>query len=229
MRSADRVVVAWCDPGEVDGRFCFDLLHLVRQRADRLWPSPLRIQGGGLLSRTRNMLVATFLDSTDADWLMMIDSDHQVPVSAFDALVAAAHDRSAPVVSGLYFAAYSRGGPYPMPVPTAYMSGDDGLAPLTAIEPRGLRQVDAVGTGCLLIHRSVLTAMRDDAQPGHEDWCWFADGPTGDGRWLSEDLTFCARLRSRGVPIHVHTGAVFPHHKTFWQTDATYALWRTDE
>lgn len=229
MKPNEKVVLSWCDPGTVDGRWAFDLVLLMRRRGPRLWQSPIRVESGGLLSRTRNTIVKTFLDGTDGDWLWMLDTDHQVPIDSFDLLMSAADAETTPALAGLCFGAYNVGGPYPTPVPIAHDYIDGSFVPIPDIDPRGLRRVAGVGTGCLLIHRDVLQAMRDDAQPGYEDWCWFADGPLGDGRWLSEDLTFCKRLMDRGVPLHVHTGAVFPHRKTFWQSDATYALWRTDE
>lgn len=229
MKTQDRIVLSWCDPGEVDGAFAASMISLAVARTARL-AETIRIQGGGLLSRTRNMMVASFLDQTDQAWLLMIDSDQKISVDVFDLLVDAAHDVSHPVVGGLCFGSWNTGGPYPAPVPSAFDYIDGSFTPITTIEPRGVRRVDGVGTGCLLVHRDVLQSMRDDAPPGHENWCWFADGPTGDGRWLSEDLTFCKRLGERGVPIHVHTGAVLPHHKRHWETDKTYALWRhTDE
>lgn len=225
MRTSDRVVLSWCDPGTVDGAFAAAIVVLATARPDRL-AQVIRVQGSGLLSRTRNMQVTAFLDDTEAAWLLMVDSDEVLAPDVFDLLVAAAHDRSHPVVSGLVFGAFPSGGPYPRPVPLAYDYIDGSFVPVTSIEPRRLHKVDGVGTGCLLMHRSVLEAMRADATPGMRDWCWFVDGPTGDGRWMSEDLTFCKRLGERGVPIHVHTGAVLPHRKQHWESDQTYNLWR---
>ena len=225
LRTQDRIAVAWCDPGQVDGAFAADMMNLAASRRERL-AQTIRVHGGGLLSRTRNQVVAAFLGATDAAWLWMVDSDHRISLDTFDLLVAAAHDKSHPVVAGLYFGAYPSDAPYPRPVPIAYDYIDGSFTPVTGIEPRGLRRVDGAGTGCLLVHRDVLQQMRDDAEPGLADWCWFQDGPIGDGRWLSEDLTFCKRLMDRGVPLHVHTGAVLPHHKQHWESDQTYALWR---
>ena len=229
MKSSDRVVIAWCDPGKVDGSFAYDLIALNRARPDRLHPAVIRAIGGGLLSRTRNQVVKAFLD-TDAAWLWMVDSDHKLPVASFDRIVEAAHEQSHPVVAGLYFAAYDVGAPYPRPVPCAYRMDDQGrFMPIDMIDPPGLHRIDGAGTGTLLVNRRVFEAMRDAVDDGLKDWCWFQDGPLGDGRWLSEDLTFCARVAESGFPIHVHTGAVFPHHKQFWQDADTWRLWRKQD
>jgi acetyl esterase/lipase len=225
MRSGDRVALGYCDPGEVDGAFCADLFRLAGARPARLG-SLLRVVGTGLLSRSRNELVATFLDRTDSAWLLMIDTDQRLPVEAFDRLVAAAHDLARPVVAGLVFAAYGSGGLYPMPVPAIFRRGPEGLLPVDDFPPDRVIPVDAHGAGCVLVHRGALQSLRDAAPAHLRDWCWFQDGPGDDGRWLSEDLTFCARLQAAGVPLHAHTGAVLPHHKDFWMTDAHHEQWR---
>lgn len=225
MRAKDRVAISWCDPGQVDGAFASSLVTLTAARSSRL-AEVIRIRGGGLLSRTRNEMVKAFLDRTQTAWLLMLDSDQTISPDVFDLLVESAHDTAAPVVAGLCFGAWETGGPYPMPLPNLFDLIDGSYTPISEIEPRTLRRVDGAGTGCLLIHRDVLQGMRDDAPMGLRDWCWFADGPTGDGRWLSEDLTFCKRLGERGVPIHAHTGAVLPHRKWHWETDATYDYWK---
>lgn len=217
MRTRDRVVIGWCDPGVVDGGFAADMIALASARSDRIGPH-LRVEGSGLLSRVRNELVRTFLDRTDDAWLLMLDSDHRVPVGAFDKVTGAAHDRTAPIVSGLYFAAYNRGGDYPTAVPTIYRAVGDRYEAMDDYPRDTVVRVDAAGTGCLLVHRGVLKAFRDAVDPDLRDWCWFADGPQG-GSWVSEDLTFCRRAIGLGFPIHAHTGAVLPHHKRYWLDD----------
>lgn len=217
MRSRDRVVLGWLDPGTVDGAWAADLVTLVEARGAVL-DSRIRIVAKGLLSRGRNELVATFLDRTDAAWLLMMDTDHRLPLAAFDKVIGAAHDSERPVVSGLCFAAYP-GDLYPTPVPTIYRIVDDRRAPIHDYPHDSLIEIDACGGGFLLVHRSALEAVRGTVDGPLRDWCWFADGPTPHGTWVSEDLTFCSRLRAVGVSLHAHTGAVLPHHKAYWLDD----------
>ncbi len=66
-------------------------------RSNKLGPF-VRIKGSGLLSKQRNRVVKHFLDSTDSDWLLMIDSDEQLDVLTFDKLCETAHDKERPVV-----------------------------------------------------------------------------------------------------------------------------------
>jgi len=223
MKSAHKVSIGSCDPGTVDGGFAFSLIQLTQSRASRLGPF-VRIKGSGLLSKQRNRLVKQFLE-TKSDWLLMMDSDEQLPVSSFDKLVEAAHEKERPIVAGLVFASFETGYPYPQPVPTIFQDAPEGFLPLNKYDKDSLFQVDAAGTGCLLIHRSVLEKMRDEADEHQgKDWCWFWDGPIY-GNWIGEDLQFCRRVRSLGFPIYAHTGAILPHSKNYWLDDRQHDLW----
>lgn len=217
MKSADRVTFAWIDPGLVDGAFATSLVELFRARANRL-DGLVRIEGG-LLSRQRNEVVKTFLDHTSAAWLLMVDSDERMPVEAFDRLVAAAHEKDRPVVAGLYFGTLPNPqGLLPTPIPHFYRRAEDGVMvkPVVDYPKDALIEIDAAGTGCLLVHRSVLEAIRDNADSSEGDaWCWFRDLPI-EGNWLGEDLYFCRRVKALGFPIYGHTGAILAHRRRYW-------------
>jgi hypothetical protein len=165
-------------------------------------------------------VVKTFLETTDADWLLMIDSDERLSLDAWHKLIDAAHDKDRPIVSGLVFAAFFDGDDGLRPVPTIYrMDPEKGLEAIDAYPINELIEVDATGTGCLLIHRSVLLDMQKQATPNQgKDWAWFVEGAI-DGTYFGEDLLFSKRLKSMGYKIHAHTGAILPHHKQFWLDD----------
>jgi hypothetical protein len=117
MKSAHTVSIGACDPGTVNAAWAYTMLQLAQARSSRLGPF-IRIEGSGLLSKLRNRVVATFLDHTKSDWLLMIDTDEQLSVQAFDKLIETAHDKDRPVVAGLYFAAWDANeNLYPVPVP----------------------------------------------------------------------------------------------------------------
>lgn len=215
MRAADRIVLAWCDPGVVDGAFAIDIARLYAERRDRI-AAPMRVSGG-LIPRQRNEAAALFL-TTNAQWLMMVDSDQRISIEAFDLLVDAVHDELRPAVSGLVFAAYP-GDLYPTPVPTIYRTAEDGLnAPITDYPTDSLIEVDGAGGGFFIVHRRVLEAIRDSAPDDARDWSWFRSGPLHN-RWLSEDHFFWRQVRHHGFPIHAHTGAILPHRKSYWLDD----------
>lgn len=219
MRTRDKVAIGWLDPGQVDGMFALSIASIYAERLDRM-DGLIRVENGGLLSRGRNELVARFLDTTEAAWLLMIDSDEQLSVAGFDRLIAAAHDTERPIVAGLYFGAWP-GEFYPTAVPLIFYGIPDTtrFAPVMDYPVNKVIPVDSAGTGCLLIHRSVFEKIRADAGPHQGSyWCWFQDMPV-NGDWFSEDHFFCARAREVGFPIHAHTGVVLPHRKRFWMSD----------
>ncbi len=174
----------------------------------------------------RNRVVKAFLDNTDSDWLLMIDCDEQLTTEAFDLLINTAHDKERPVVSGLVFAAFdAHKHLYPKPLPAIFQDSPEGFLPLHRYDKNSVFEIDACGTGCVLIHRSVLEKMREMADPNQgPDWCWFWDGPI-EGKWVSEDLLFSRRIRQLGFPIHVNTGAVLPHEKSYWLSEEHHDAW----
>ena len=230
MRNKDRVTVAWIDPGQVDGLFAISMLNLFTARQSRI-ASVIRM-GGSLLSRLRNEVVAAFLDDNTAEWLFMIDSDETIEPEAFDKICAAAHEAERPVVAGLYFGAWNSNDLYPKPVPMILRANDRGTYDAVDDFPaNGVIEVDAAGTGALLVHRSVLEAIRTASNESglavHDAgrWCWFRDMAVG-GEWWGEDVFFCRRIKDLGFPIVAATGARLSHHKTYWLTDAHHAAYR---
>ena len=79
--------------------------------------------------------------------------------------------------------------------------------------------VDLVGTGCLLIHRSVLETLPPQRQGKHWfDWRVDMRGakdtqgnPIPDGKCLSEDYTFCVHAQEHGYKIWVDPTIVCKH------------------
>jgi len=226
MKSAHKVSIGSCDPGTVNGAFAYRLIQLAQARSARLGPF-VRVKGSGLLSKQRNRVVKQFLDGTKSDWLLLIDSDEQLSLEAFDKLLETAHDKERPVVAGLVFAGFGvEGAPYPKPVPAIFQDAPEGFLPLYKYDKDSVFEIDAAGTGCLLIHRSVLEKMRETADKNQGiDWCWFWDGPV-DGNWIGEDLLFCRRIRALGFPIYVNTGAILPHQKSYWLDERHHQLWK---
>jgi hypothetical protein len=223
MKSSDRIHVGIIDGGSVDGAFSADLFAFGLSRSSRI-DGMVRVEGN-LLSRSRNRVVDYFLEQTRSPWLLMLDTDQRLPLTSLDRLIDAAHEVSVPVVSGLVFAAYlpDPGELYPKPVPTIYRRVEGRYAPIHDYPRDRLIEVDASGSGCVLIHRSALETVRDNRPDSiGPAWAWFADGPVGDD-WYSEDLALMRRLEAAGIPIHAHTGALMPHLKTYTLTEAHHA------
>ena len=216
MRSKDKVCIGMVNNGTINSLLAMDLIHIAREKNGH-FDHMVQVGNIGLTTRSRNVVVKTFLETTDANWLLMIDSDERLSLDTWRKLVSSADDIQRPIVSGLVFAAFFDGQDELRPVPTIYrMNMETGLQPIDDYPLDKLFEVDAVGTGCILIHRNVLLDMQKNATSNQgKDWAWFVEGAI-DGTYFGEDLLFSKRLKSMGYKIFAHTGAILPHHKQFW-------------
>lgn len=177
----------------------------------------------------RNMAVAHFLDKTDHEWLLFVDTDMGFQADAIERLLLAADPVERPIVGGLCFAmkhtvADQHGGFRVMPVPTLFMWAKNpgqgvGFANRFIYPPDTMVQVAGTGAAFILIHRSVLDSIR--AQHGD---VWFNFVQYGDGVQVSEDLAFCWRAAEVGAPVFVHTGVKITHHKEMWLSERDYSM-----
>lgn len=227
------VQVAYLHPHNVSHSWHESMMRLIAH--DVFSKQRLVATGGPFMIRAdsmgivegRNLAVKRFLDETDHEWLFFIDTDMGFLPDTVDRLVEVADPVERPVVGGLCFALRETtydgyGGRRVMPVPTLYVTAKDeqgnvGFTTRWDFPPDSLVQVAGTGAACILIHRSVLVRMRSD----HGD-AWFEQVRYEDGRNVSEDLSFCARLGQAGIPLFVHTGVKTTHHKQFWVSDLDY-------
>lgn len=223
MKTKDKVCVGLVTDGKINGELAIDLIHIARHPSNRL-EQVVQVANIGLTTRSRNVIVKNFLDEVKTPWLLLVDSDERLPLDAFFTLIDTAHDKERPIVAGLVFAAFFDNQDNLRPVPTLYrMTETLGLQPIDDYPINSVIEVDAAGTGCLLIHRSVLERMREEATPNQgKDWAWFVEGAI-EGTYFGEDLLFSKRLKSMGYTIHAHTGAILAHQKSFWLDDRHHA------
>jgi GT2 family glycosyltransferase len=152
----------------------------------------------GPLDACRNRMVQKLL-SREEEWLLMVDADIVPPDNALFELLS--HEKE--IVSA----------------PSLVRKGNE-AAPLilrregeeyrSMHNPEGLTEVDATGTGCILVHRSVFQRIPPP-------WFEFVLDQNGLLK-RGEDFEFCERARSAGFSIYVdcdllceHTGVIVPH------------------
>jgi hypothetical protein len=144
----------------------------------------------------RNMLVEQFLAEPSLKWILFVDSD--MTPEPQTALRLLSHDVD--IVGALY---YSRDGSYtPM---YAELQGEQ-----VETSAAGLRKVDWVGTGCMLIRRKVLEAM----QTPYMEFL----GPE-----RGEDVYFCRKAMRMGFSVYLDT-AYCVGHMTAQPIDAEAAM-----
>ena len=84
------------------------------------------------------------------------------------------------------------------------------IQPVFEYERGVLQQVDAVGTGVMLIDTSVFKKLKKP---------WF------HSPGLGEDIYFCYQCKTHDIPIYVHAGAQTLHKPAFadeWHSEKTY-------
>lgn len=226
-KNSQKVAVSYPYPTQVSARFHHSLVQLLVRDAAK---HQRVVNGGDLIANSsganitnaRNEITAKFLAHPEQpDWLWFIDTDMVFQPDVLDRLVDAAHPTERPVVGALCFS--FQNGSYARP--TMYLLRDDGRVGVRWEYPRDqLVEVDATGTGCLLIHRSVLEAMTaSDKWPAA--YPWFMESHLGETP-VSEDITFCIRARSIGFPVHVDTAIKVGHEKTLVLDESVYLAQR---
>lgn len=147
----------------------------------------------------RNECVETFMES-NRDWLVFIDSDVIPPDNAIELLTS---DKSKPIVGALVHELKLDTDNVVKRVPMVlklvkYLDNDDFPAEYRVIDYTHIHerylQVDATGTQCVAIHRSVFDAIK---RP------WF----TG----VAEDFNFYRKARESNIDIFIDT-CVFARH-----------------
>jgi hypothetical protein len=186
------------------------------------------------LARVRSRAARLFLEATDADFLLFVDSDVSFDPSVVRKLVAL----DLPIVSL----------PYPkrhIHWSRAALAMSEGLSPeagaydyvLRTVRPEEVKgelvEVEGVGMGCTLIRRDVLREMTEAYRPELEAFDNHPDlgGPTvmlfsmrwgelkGKRHLFGEDVSFCSRWKDladrKGEdphPIYLYVGEGSPAH-----------------
>lgn len=162
----------------------------------------------------RNELVEKFLQSP-CEWMLWLDTDVLPPPDCIARLL----DKRQYIVSGLYRSrnlafATSQGG---WPIVAGYFDKNGNVQELVAWNPGEVVQVDAVGMGCVLMHRKVLEAI---APPWFEfsiKYKWRPDvGKDAYEREpkVSEDWYFFHKVKKAGFKVWLDTTVVCSHQTT---------------
>jgi GT2 family glycosyltransferase len=206
-------VVGYVHGGTVRAEFLASLLALSRKTGGTRIGVFLAAPSGPNISEARNLVVRRFLDECRAPWLLMCDTDMVFTPADVDRLAAAADPVSRPLLGALCF---SQDGQTGEPQPTMYElvqedGGQVGFARYKTWPQDACVPVAATGAAFLLMHRGALLAVEkaggDRAAP------WFRESILG-AALVGEDLTFCLRAGTAGIPVHVCTGVRVGHMKT---------------
>lgn len=194
LRADDYYVIGYIHTDRVDSAFHDSMLALIISRHDGHKAGILSTESGPYLAFSRNLIADRFMNNSEADWLLFLDSDMEFGPDIFSRLVKHADQKT--IVGGLYmsFNRHNRD--------SAPMMSDMNLGLIRQWKKGELLEVGACATGAMLIHRKVFEAV---PKP------WFGyenDPPRG------EDFFFCVKARQHGIRVVVDTSTVLGHCKS---------------
>lgn len=201
------VAAGFVHPGTVSTAFVLSL------RATPGVGDWLEQRSGPNVARARNLLVERFL-ATEHTWLWMVDTDMTWSSDALGRLL----DDGLDVVGGLCFGV-GEGRPIPTIFDTITLAGEDVIVRVESYPRDRLVSCAATGAAFLLVHRSVLEAVRD--REFSAAFPWFQETER-DGYPVGEDVTFCLRAGDCGYQVHVDTRVKVGHVKAVTVTEATF-------
>ncbi len=208
----ETLAIGWCDNGTTDGKFTEGLVYTMLN-APAIGVSiqrAIRIQGNQI-ARQRQALLDLWSDQVGTDWLLWVDSDIALTADVLKKLWDTADPRDKPVVSGTYFVFKLGEGPLTMPMPALFDDVGSGLAFRHPLPHDEVIRVDSAGFGLLLMHRSIVPAMRGK----YPDQSLFAQVERPGRDYVGEDIQFFRRMKAAGIPLFAHTGALVQHVKRF--------------
>jgi hypothetical protein len=206
----DSIIVCWCDNGSTDGKFTEGLLY-TSLTSEVPIASAMRV-AGNQIGRQRQTAFDFWLDHTDYNWVLWVDSDIELTTQALKLIWNEVDPTTKPVVSGVYFISKENEQSIMAPYPAIFKWTDD-FNKIQYIHPlpiNALVKVDCAGFGFLLMHRSVGLKMREH----HGKRPFFNETGVGE-EFISEDINFFRAMSEAGIPLFAHTGATVRHYKRF--------------
>lgn len=194
------IIIGYSHNGYVTSLFLGSMLKTFAQ--DEAGELSGWIQYGGCnIVSNRNKIVSDFLDKSEAEHLLFIDTDESFPPDAPKRLQEAVRDVSSIV-----------GGAYPLKDSSNVFYERTGPGEYRSVPPQDgvIQELDAVGSGFMMIPRKILETMKECSHLP-SSW-WFGQDYEGD-HLLGSDVTFCRRARETGHRIYGHGGVRIGHLK----------------
>lgn len=198
-----KILIATPVAKTVEERYCQSMFDLCKYETEKGNDVDLQLERGPRIHHNRNQFVRQFLEG-DYEYLLQVDMDVAFPPTTLEKLLS----HGMPIVFGLY----------KLPQPHGNVSSFVRLTEDNRYRPvgssgDGLLEIDAGGTGVCLTHRKVFEAIDDTGA-----FPWFDLDVVGN-EFLSEDYTFCRRVKEAGFKIYGDCNVETLHVKDFYITN----------
>lgn len=160
------------------------------------------------LDQTRNHIVREFLEKTDAEYLIMVDSDLAFDFDAMAKMIKA----DVPVVGGAYpYRSYEKEG-----FPISIKLNEEGIP--IGDRQKGLIECKFIPTGLMVTKRSVFKTLSEKYQDLHDgagEFQFFSTGTLfkseGNYDYYGEDVYFSEICNRAGIKVYVKPDIGFVH------------------
>ena len=215
--SNDDLTIAWCDNGNVDGRFMQGVTDvMIHGEANVV--STIR-SNGNQIARQRENVIQHWYQGEQTDWILWVDSDVVLSPEKFKLLWDNKDPETCPIITGVYFTSDTPEEPLMVPWPTLFNWTPDKsvIARIHPMPKNQIIQVGAAGMGFVLMHRNAITRIKEALG----DVMLFTE-VNAEKAFTGEDIYFYSLCDRAKVPVYAHTGATVPHMKRFSFDEAYY-------
>jgi len=220
----ERVTIGWCDGGNVEGRFMSGVTNTIIEASKHKINivNTIRVNGNQI-ARQRQSLWDFWTNYSDSEWLLWVDSDIVLTTPVLKMLWDIADKKTKPVVTGVYFVSNQNEQSLMRPVPAIYKDTDNPYRTevIHPLPKDKVIPVDIAGFGLMLMHRSIIDPVNKVAG----DFSVFGENQQSKDKFISEDVSFCRKLKAAGIQLYAHTGALVQHMKTFSFDENYYNLY----
>ena len=209
----ETLAIGWCDNGLVEGKFTEGLSQvLLSALHNNVQISACLRVHGNQIGKQRQILFDNWIDTTDIDWLLWVDSDIALSMEIVKKLWDIADSVTKPIVSGIYFISKSSENELMQPFPAIFNDVDQHTIQYIHPLPKDkIIKIDSAGMGLVLMHRSIALILRKK----FPNQSVFAE-QNGIGKdFVSEDIAFFRKVKEAEIPVYAHTGALAKHIKRF--------------
>jgi hypothetical protein len=209
----ETVSIAWCDNGNVDGKFMHGVANVLLESGIK-FESTIR-SCGNQIARQREFVIRHWYEKSKSEWLLWVDSDVVISPEKFLKLWNKKDKDKHPIVTGVYFTTKNPEEPLMIPLPTIFNfaeqpDGSVNIKPIHPMPKNKFMRVDAAGMGFVLMHRSVVDKIIE-AVP---DTAMFLEAGS-EKTFIGEDIYFFALCGKAGVEVWCDTSATVQHMKRF--------------
>jgi hypothetical protein len=186
--------------------------------------SVIAVLSGPKVDSARNDVMRKWLENTEADYLLMVDTDMIIGSRTIEDLLKHHKD----IVGGLCFSGSTITGSV-SPAIRYLEKTDEGtkVRVMWDYPTNTLVEADAIGAACMMISRECAEGVWEARGKDHP-LPWFAHG-VHNGIQIGEDIAFCLTARTLGYKVFVDTGLVIEHAKVGFIGESQYVLSMMDE